>query len=54
VAWWLFHYVYKAAETIDEEEGDDDPFPPIICSQALSVMVLPGILWVLVAAIIAL
>jgi hypothetical protein len=55
VGWWLFNY-YMAVQ-VDEiieaerEERDDDLFPPMsnqdIYSQALSVMVLPGMLWVL-------
>jgi hypothetical protein len=55
VSWWFYNYymTVQIDETIeaDREERDDDLFPPMsnkdIYSQALSVMVLPGMLWVL-------
>jgi hypothetical protein len=55
VSWWFYNYymTVQIDETIEaeREERDDDLFPPMsdkdIYSQALSVMVLPGMLWVL-------
>jgi len=55
VAWWLFNYymTIEIDETIEEEreQRDDDSFPPMsnkdIYNQALSVMVLPGLLWIM-------
>jgi hypothetical protein len=55
VSWWVYNYymtvqVDEAIEA-EREERDDDLFPPMsnkdIYSQALSVMVLPGMMWVL-------
>lgn len=55
VLWWLFNYyiTVELDESMEQqhEERDDDLFPPMsqkdIYNQALSVMVLPGVLWVL-------